>query len=94
MIPATGSCCKDAGKSSYPERKHQKSLEHGNSIPAGNFSDIFRWIPANFLCFPTGTGRKVLEKIRQISGRNTASTKSPESPGTGRFRAGLFELDR
>jgi len=33
-----------------------------------------------------------LEKIRKISGRNTASTKSPELPGTGRFQAGLFDL--
>jgi hypothetical protein len=33
-----------------------------------------------------------LEKIRKIFGRNTASTKSPELPGTGRFRTGLFDL--
>jgi hypothetical protein len=72
--------------------KHRKSLEHGSSIPAGNLSDFFRWIPANFLCFPAGTSRKALEEIRKISGRNTAFTKSPELPGTGRFRAGLFEL--
>jgi hypothetical protein len=27
--------------------------------------------------------RKALEKIRKFSGRNTASAKSPELPGTG-----------
>jgi hypothetical protein len=47
---------------------------------------FFQWIPTNFLCFPVGTGRKSLEKIRKISDRNTASRKSPE------FRAGLFDL--
>jgi hypothetical protein len=92
MIPATVSRRKDAGKSPYPARKYRRSLEHGSSIPSGKFSDLFRWIPANFLCFPAGTGRKALEKIRKISSRNTASTKTPELPGTGRFQAGLFDL--
>ena len=87
-----GSCRKDAEKSPYPAGKHRKSLERGSSIPAGNCSDFFRSIPANFLRFPAGTGRKSSEKIRKISGRNTASTKSLELPGTGRFRAGLFYL--
>src|ERR1700737_3053409 len=91
-IPTTGSCMKDAGKPPYPAGKHRKSLEHGSSIPAGNCSDFFRWIPGNFLCFPAGTGRKSSEKIRKIFGRNTASTKSPESHGTGRFRAVRFDL--
>jgi hypothetical protein len=40
----------------YPAGKHRKSLEHGSSIPTGNFSDFFQWIPTNFLCFPEGTG--------------------------------------
>jgi hypothetical protein len=35
---------------------------------------------------------KITGKIRKISGRNTASTKSPELPGTGPFQAGLFQL--
>ncbi len=87
-----GSWRKDAWNWPYPAGKHQKSLEHGSSIPARNFSEFFRWIPANFLCFPTGIGRKTLEKIRKFSGRNTASTKSPELPGTGRFLAGMFDL--
>jgi hypothetical protein len=29
-----------------------------------------------------------------LSGRNTASTKSPELPGTGSFRTGLFDLGK
>jgi hypothetical protein len=45
MIPATGLCRKDAGKSPDPARKHRKSLEHGSSIPTGNCLDFFRWIP-------------------------------------------------
>jgi hypothetical protein len=35
---------------------------------------------------------KITGKIRKISGRNTASTKSPELPGTSCFRPGLFDL--
>jgi len=37
---------KDTEKSSYPVEKYRKSLEHGSSIPAGNFLDFFRWFPA------------------------------------------------
>jgi hypothetical protein len=54
--------------------------------------DFFRWISINFLCFPAVTGRKSSEKIRKFSGRNTASTKSPELPETGSFRTELFDL--
>jgi hypothetical protein len=39
-----------------------------------------------------GTGWKAVEKIQNVFGRNTAATKSPELPETGRFRAGLFHL--
>jgi hypothetical protein len=46
----------------------------GSSVPTGNLLDFFRWIPVNFLCFPAGTGQKSSEKIRKISGENTAST--------------------
>jgi hypothetical protein len=59
-----------------------KSLEHGSSILTGNFLDFFRWNSVNFLSFPAGTGR------------NTASTKSPELTETGSFRTGLFDLGR
>ncbi len=41
VIPATGSCRKDARKSTCPSGKHRKLLEHGSSIPVGNFSDFF-----------------------------------------------------
>jgi hypothetical protein len=83
---------KDAGKSLDLAGKHRKSLKHGNSIPTGYCPDFFRWIPVNFLLFLAGTGWKLSEKIRKISGRNTASTKSPELPGAGSFRTGLFDL--
>jgi hypothetical protein len=59
---------------------------------AGNCLDFFRWIPANSYTFqqePVGNNRK---KTRKIPVRNTAATNSPELPGTGRFRAGLFDL--
>ena len=52
---------------------HRKSPEHGGSIPAGNFLHFFRCIPITFLCFPSGTGRKLPEKIRPFSCWNTAS---------------------
>jgi hypothetical protein len=81
-----------AGKSADPAGKHRKSLEHGSSIPTRNCPDFFQSIPVNFLCFPARTGRKSPEKIRKISGQNTASTKSPKLPGTDRFQAGLFDL--
>ncbi len=81
-----------AGKSPDPAGKHRKSLERGSSTPAANCPYFFRWIPVNFLCFLAVTSRKSSEKIRKISSRNTASTKSPELPGTGSFRTGLFDL--
>ncbi len=37
-------------------------------------------------------GKVTPERIRKISTRNTASTRSPELPGTGCFLTGLFEL--
>jgi hypothetical protein len=46
-----------------PAGKHRKSLKNGSSIPVENFSDVFRWIPTNFLCFQEGAGRKALKKI-------------------------------
>ncbi len=48
---------------SYPVGKHRKSLGNGSGIPTGNFSDFFRWVPANCLYFSVGTGRKSSEKI-------------------------------
>jgi hypothetical protein len=37
----------------FPAEKHRKSLEHENSIPAGDFPDDFR-------CFPAGSGGRNL----------------------------------
>jgi hypothetical protein len=54
--------------------------------------EIFRIFSGGFLCFTAGIGRKALEKILKISGRNTSSIKSPELSGTSRFWAGLFDL--
>jgi hypothetical protein len=71
-----------------PAGKHRKSLEHGSSIPTGNCPVDSCQLPF----FPAGTDWKLSEKIRKISGRNTASTKSPELPGAGSFRARLFDL--
>ena len=56
-----------------PAGIHQKSPEHGSSIPAGKFPDFFRCIRITFVCFLPGTGRKSAERIRKFSGRNTAS---------------------
>jgi hypothetical protein len=75
MIPATGSCRKDAGKSPYPAGKHRKSLEHGSSIPAGKF---LVFLPVDSCQLPVLSGRnraKNIGKIRKISGRNTAPKK-------------------
>jgi hypothetical protein len=38
------------------------------------------------------SGGNWAQKIRKISGRNTASKTLPELPETGRFRDGLFDL--
>jgi hypothetical protein len=91
MIPATGSPRKEVGKSPDPA---------GNRWNMGAVfrSEIVRILSGGFLSTscafrqePAGNHRK---KIQKISGLNTASTKSPELPGTGSFRAGLFALGR
>jgi hypothetical protein len=57
---------------------------------------IVRIFPVDSCQLPVLSGKnrpKITgKKIRKIYGRNTASTKSPELPGTGRFQAGLFDL--
>jgi hypothetical protein len=65
MIPATGSCRKDVGKSPYPAGKHRKSLEHGSSIPAGNLSKFSGFLPTSFafLQEPGGKHWKKSEKF-------------------------------
>jgi hypothetical protein len=81
MIPATGSC-----------RKTPKIAGTWKQYSERKFSGFFRWMPDNFLYLSAGTDRKSPEKIRKISGRNIASTKSMELRGTGGFRAGLPDL--
>jgi hypothetical protein len=53
--------------------KHRKSLEHGSSIPAGNFLDFSRSFPTSSCRKAQEIGRSLPEKIRTIFGRNTAS---------------------
>jgi hypothetical protein len=53
------------------------------------------FFPVDSCQFPVHSGRnrsEIIGKIRKFSGRNTASTKSPDLPGTGSFRTGLFDL--
>ncbi len=52
----------------------------------------FRFFSVDSCQLPVLSGKKSSKKIRKISARNTASTKSPELHGTGRFRARLFAL--
>jgi hypothetical protein len=77
-----------AGTPTGKMRKSHRILQ-GNT---GNCPHFFRWIPVNFLCFPVEAGRRSSVKIQKIFDWNTASTKSPELPGTGRFPAGVFDL--
>ncbi len=46
-------------------------------------------IPASGSCRKTP---EIAGTWKQYSDRNTVSTKSPKSPGTGSFQAGLFDL--
>jgi hypothetical protein len=55
-----------------PAEKHRKSLEHGSSIPVGNLADVFRRFPASSCRKAQEVGRNPPQKIRTISGRNTA----------------------
>jgi hypothetical protein len=75
-------------------RKAPEIAGSGSSISTGNLLDFFRWIRVNFLCFPTGTGRKLSEKIRKISGGNTASTFQRFSVLSCRNQPVIFDLGR
>jgi hypothetical protein len=80
MILATESCTilqERCGKVIVSFRKAPEIAGTWKRYSDRKFFGFFRWIPANFLCFLASTGRKALEKIRKIFGRNTASTKSP-----------------
>jgi len=65
---------KDAGKSPDPAGKHGKYLEHGSSIPVGNFPDFFPMISGRILPESTGSCYNPPKKIREISDWNTASS--------------------
>jgi len=67
MIPATGSCRKDARKSPYPAGKHRKSLEHGRAILAGNFSDFSGGFLPTFYAFRHQRGGKHWKKSENFS---------------------------
>ncbi len=49
-------------------------------------TEFFRLVPTGYNVFPTGNDRKNV--------RNMEAVFRPELPGTGRFRAGLFDLGR
>jgi hypothetical protein len=61
---------------------------------------VFREFPTKTIRKLTVSGRNILENARWINPvtgsvhRNTASMKSPEYHGAGRFRAGLFDMGR
>jgi hypothetical protein len=73
----------------YQKSKKDDSLKRSSVLPSLNtvqqtYPGRWFWPPD-----PSGSCRKTPETIQISSGQNTASTKSP---GTGRFRAGLFDL--
>ena len=75
MIPAAGSCRKEA-------RKSPEIAECGSSIPTGNLLDFF---PVNSSQFPAGTGQKSSGNGRKISGGNTASGMYRDFAGSHQF---------
>ncbi len=94
-ITATGSrriLQERSGKVTGSCRKAREIAGSGSGIPTGNLLGFFRWIPANFLCFPAGTSRKSSEKIRKFSGGNTASTFQRFPVLSCRNRPVIFDL--
>jgi hypothetical protein len=83
IVPAIGSCSKDAGKSPDPAGKHGKYLEYGSSFPAWNFP----MISGRILPERNGICRNLPKKIRKIPGRNTASNFLVFSVASRRFPA-------
>jgi len=53
--------------------------------------EIIQTFSGGSLCFSAGTSQKSSDKI---PARILIPPKSAELPGTGRFQAGLFDLDR
>jgi hypothetical protein len=77
------------------QRILQESTGNRWNIEAVFQPEIFRIFPVDSYKLPVLSDRnrpKIIGKIRKISGRNTASTKSPKLPGAGCFRAGMFDL--
>ncbi len=70
----------------------------GNTGNRWNMEAVFRpgtvrIFSSRFLPTSCAFRQELVENYRKkISDRNTASTKSPELPGTGCFQAGLFDL--
>jgi hypothetical protein len=69
-------------------RKTLEIGEHGSSIPTGNCPDFPQQIPANFLCFPVGNGRKWFEKSENFP----PGILLPQNYRKTRELAGLFDL--
>ncbi len=81
MIPASGSCRKEARESS-------EIAGRGSSIPTGNLLDFF---PVNSSQFPAETGQKPSGNGRKISGGNTASGMDRDFAGSHRFLPYVFD---
>jgi hypothetical protein len=94
-ITATGSrrlLWERSGKDTGSCRKAPDIPGIGSSIPAGNSLEFFQWIPVNFLCVPSGTGRKSSRKTRKISDGNTASIFQRFPVLSCRNRSVFFDL--
>jgi len=78
MIPATESC-----------RKTPEIAGTWKQYSDRKWSGFF---PVGSCQLPVLSRPEIIEKIRKFPVRNTASRKSPELPGTGSFRTGLFNL--
>ena len=88
----TASFRKEAGKILVSRRKTPKITGIGSSIPVEKRWDFFRQIPINFLCFPTGIGQNLSEKVRKYPIGILLPKKPVELHGNGRFQAGLFHM--
>jgi hypothetical protein len=80
MIPATGNNWNSTGtdrkeveKSLDPAGNVRKMMRNGSSIPTGKFSDFFRRFTGVSCRKEREASQKSMEKIRRLSGWNTAS---------------------
>ena len=84
-----------SGKILETHRILQENTGNGWKMEAVFRSKTARIFPVDSCQIPVLSGRKqpeIIGKIWKIPYRNTASMKSPECLGTGRFRAGMFDL--